>query len=158
MDSLKQYLLAVTAAAILCAIVNGLMGEKGTLGAAVRLLTGIFMILTLASPLVRLRLDGLEEITSDISGCADAITASGENSAREAMAEIIKSRTEAYILDKAESLDVRLSVQVELDEGSPPAPKAVRLNGNVSPYAKGVLSDMITRDLGIAPEDQIWNG
>ena len=158
MGSLKQYLLAVTAAAILCAIVNGLMGEKGALSAAVRLLAGIFLILALAAPLVRLRLDGLEEMTSDLNLRAEAITASGENSAREAMAEIIKSRTEAYILDKAESLDVNLSVQVELDTGNPPAPRAVRLSGNVSPYAKGVLSDMISKDLGIPPEDQIWNG
>ena len=76
--------------------------------------------------------------------------------AKDAAGEIIKARTQAYILDKARSLDVALTVEVFLDDATIPAPCGVRIEGAISPYAKKVLSQMMKDDLGIPPEEQIW--
>ena len=72
------------------------------------------------------------------------------------MADIIKAETEAYILDKASQLNVELSVEVTIDEEN--IPTAVTLSGEVSPYARRQLQEIIESDLGIAKENQRWTG
>lgn len=158
MESIRDYLLGITAAALLCSILTRLLGSKGTLGTAVKLLSGVFMALTVVGPLVNIRIDALGDLTQGISYDASAAAADGENSAMEAMGEIIKEQTRAYILDKAESLGAELAVEITLNSDDPPVPCAVRLAGQVSPYAKSVLSACIAEDLGIGVEDQIWTG
>ena len=81
---------------------------------------------------------------------------SGENAAREAMAERISQQTKAYILDKAQALEASLTVEVILDDAGIPTPCGVRISGKVSPYAKGVLSDYMEKELGIPREEQRW--
>lgn len=154
MEAIREYLLSVIAAAILSGIAVSLLGKKGTIGATVKLLSGVVMILTVAGPLADIRLDGQLALFSELTD--DAYVASGENSAREAMAEIIKAKTEAYILDKAEELGVTLSVTVSLSQEQIPTPSAVILTGNVSPYAKQSLAQMLVEDLGISTEAQTW--
>jgi hypothetical protein len=72
------------------------------------------------------------------------------------MAERIIQQTQAYILDKARSLDAELTVEVFLGDGTIPVPIGVRLEGNISPYARKLLSQMLQDDLGIPAEEQIW--
>ena len=72
--------------------------------------------------------------------------------------QIIKDKTEAYILDKAASLGVDLQVDVILSDTAPPLPVEVLLIGAASPYAKAQLSTMIADELGIAKEAQRWTG
>lgn len=158
MEAVREYLLRVTAAAVLCGIATGLLGKKDTLGAVVKMIAGIFMALTVVSPWVNIRLNALKDITSDISVSADDAVSEGEISAREAMAEIIIAETRAYILDKANDLGATLDVEVTLDADDSLTPCAVRLSGNISPYGKRVLSKMIEDDLGISTEEQIWTG
>lgn len=158
MESIRNYLLGITAAALVCSILTRLLGSKGLLGTAVKLLAGIFMALTVVSPWVNIRLTSLGDFTQGISYDASAAAADGENSAMEAMAEIIKQQTQAYILDKAESLGAQLSVEVTVSGDDLPVPCAVRLEGQISPYAKSALSTCIAEDLGISVEEQIWIG
>ena len=54
MDSIRQYLLSITAAAVICAIINALSGKKGTTSAVVKLLSGLFLTLSVISPLLNL--------------------------------------------------------------------------------------------------------
>lgn len=156
MDAIREYILSVTASAVLCGIVTALIGKKGMPGTAMKLLCGIFMALTVVGPWVDIRLDGLLELSSEAAQSADAYAASGENSAAAAMADIIKEQTTAYILDKAEALGVQLTVEVALSSDDIPVPTAVCLYGNVSPYAKKVLTERLEEDLGIPSEEQTW--
>lgn len=158
MDEIRAYLLRITAAALLCGILTKILGKKGMLTTTVKLITGVFMALTVVGPLVSIRLDTLDEFTEGISYDASAAVAEGEISAMETMSEIIKQQTQAYILDKAETLGAQLSVEVILSEDTPPVPCAVRITGKISPYGKSVLSAYINDDLGIGVEDQIWTG
>ncbi len=157
MNGIGEYLISVCCAAILCAIVTGILGKKGAVGGAVKLITGIVMILTLFSPLVDIQLDKLDSVLDGISLDGEALAAEGENSSRTAMAAIIKQQTEAYILDKAGDLGADVSVEVTLSEDSVPVPEAVHISGNLSPYAKKQLTDMLTQELGIAGEGQSWS-
>ena len=158
MEAVREYLLRVTAAAVLCGIAAALLGKKDALGTAVKMLAGIFMALTVVGPWVNIQMDFLTDITEEISLSADELVSDGENSAREAMAEIIIEQTRSYILDKAEELGAVLTVEVTLDEAGSLTPCAVKLSGNISPYGKQVLSEMIEDDLGIGTEEQTWTG
>lgn len=115
------------------------------------------MALTVVSPLLQVRLEGLKDLTLDIQLEASDAAAVGENLGRQEMEAIIIDRTQAYILDKAEELGLCLSVKVELSGEEYPLPIGVRLEGDASPYARMVLTDYISQTLGISVEDQQWN-
>ena len=76
--------------------------------------------------------------------------------AGEAEGNIIKSRVQAYILDKADSFGTSLEVEVILDQDH--IPVSVELQGNISPYARAQLTEIIEEDLGIPKEHQLWIG
>ena len=155
---IRQYIMKLLAAALLCGIAQGFFIEKSVAGAAIKLLCSMVMVLTVVSPWASLRLqdagDYLEQIQTDGSLTA----AIGENMAIGELRQIIKSRIEAYILDKAESYGARLTVEVILSDDQIPIPSSVRISGSISPYGKKMLSDMIRKDLGIEVEDQKWMG
>ena len=151
-----KYLLSVVGAALLCGIVTNLLGEKGAMGAAVKLLAGIYMTLTIIAPWGDLRLDELSQLKDQITADGERITLSGQNAARDAMAESIIANTRTYILDKAETFGAELTVEVMLDDSTIPVPCGVRIRGSISPYNREKLSSIIQRDLGIPTEAQIW--
>lgn len=151
-----KYLLSVVGAALLCGIVTNLLGEKGAMGAAVKLLAGIYMTLTIITPWGDLRLDELSQLKDQITADGERITLSGQNATRDAMAESIIANTRTYILDKAETFGAELTVEVMLDDSTIPVPCGVRIRGSISPYNREKLSSIIQRDLGIPTEAQIW--
>lgn len=156
MDAIAEYLLSVTGAAIICAVVLRLLAGKGSAAAIGKMVAGIFMALTVIGPITQVRLSDALELLPDISADAQAAVAQGEASAKNALREGISAQVEAYILDKAAQLGVALTVEVELTEDTIPVPVRVRLSGNVSPYAKTRLQSILRDDLGIDKENQIW--
>ena len=156
MQSIKEYLLGVIGAAILCCIVTQFAGKEGILRITLKLLTGVFMLIVLVAPVTDIRIRPMN-IFSDITADADQITSTAANSSRESVAGIIKEQTQAYILDKANTCGVTLSVEVTVSEGEIPEPVSVTLSGKVSPYNKKILTQTIENDLGIPSEAQIWN-
>ena len=158
MQAVSTYLLQITAAGILSGIVNKLLGSKGMIGSVIKLMTGVFMMLAVVSPLVDIRLDLLKDGYEDIRIHGQYAASEGEDQAKKAMAEIITERTQAYILDKAESLGADIAVEVTVSDAMPPVPCGARISGKVSPYAKRVLSEYMKSELGISMEAQIWTG
>ena len=156
MDGIRSYLLGIVAAAFLCTIASYLAGKNSFSGSAIKLITGAIMLLTLASPVMKLRIDNPYEIFDDVSEQAERITSYAADSAQESLSGIIKEKTQAYILDKANYYGVEVSVEVSLSDGDIPQPASVCISGNISPYNKKLLSDTIEKDLGIPTEAQIW--
>lgn len=152
---MREYLLAVTVAALVSAIATKLI-KNGTIAAVLRLICGIFMAITVVSPWLSIRFDELQDIATIIWADGSGAAQSGENLARETMSQYIIQQTQAYILDKAEALGVSLDVQVSISEEELPVPIGVKLSGAVSPYARSVLTQYISDNLGIDTEDQIW--
>lgn len=157
MESLKQYVISVTVAALICGIVAGLVKKNGT-GELIRMVCGLVLAFTVLRPIVGLKLDQLPtELLPNLQEGAD-MASQGEKITREAMEDIIKSETEAYILDKAAALGMSLTAEVLLGEDTIPVPVGVILSGAVSPHARSELTNVIEKDLGIPKENQLWTG
>lgn len=156
MESLRAYLIGLVAAAILTGIVTQLMGDKGTQGAMIKLISGLFLVFTVIAPIANIDLSGLRDFSADFSEAGEEAALIGEDITRESLAAVIKQRSEAYILDKAAGLDVELEVDVTVSDDKMPVPSAVLLRGKVSPYAKARLQSIIVQNLGIDREKQIW--
>lgn len=158
MDAIRQYIVSVAAAAILCGILRELLPGKSAAASLLKLVSGIFLAFVVISPVRNMEMTNLRLYMDTFSHQGEVIAASGENISRETMAEIIRDQTEAYILDKAQTLAASLSVEVTLSDTAIPAPQSVRLQGAVSPYARNVLERILEDDLGIAKENQTWIG
>lgn len=156
MDDIREYLIGVVAAAVLCGVVTDLVSQKGTLAIAIRFMTGLLMVLAVIRPWVSIRFDGLSDWSELITGDGKNAAASGEWMAQNAYYESIKQRLEAYILDEAKVLGCELKVDVTLSANTPPVPVKAQLEGAVSPYARQKLTRILEEQLGIKQEDQIW--
>lgn len=154
MEAIKEYLLSISAAAVVCGLVSALAGGKGATGKLLRLLCGLFMAATAIKPIVDIQIADIRNFADQLTVDADLAVSNGEEIASAEMKRIIKEKTETYILDKAKTLGAELKVEVTLD-GMVPA--AVTLTGNISPFAKVSLCETIMQDLGIALEAQAWN-
>lgn len=157
MDGMDGYVLSIAAMAILCAIAVKLTENQGTQGTMIKLIVGLLLTFSVIRPLANIKLTQWSDVTLEISDYAKAAVGEGEDMTKQALASGIISRTEAYILDKAEALGLSLEVEVTVSEDDIPVPIAVRLTGNASPFAKSSLASMIQQDLGISREDQTWS-
>lgn len=156
MEGIRQYLLTIVAAAIVCSVVTNIVGKNGANAAVVKLLTGLFLAVTVISPWTKMQIIDFSAYADGLSAQAEDAAAYGESIANEEMSAIIKSRTEAYILDKAASLGLDLTVEVTVSGSNPPQPYTVTIHGAAAPYAKQQLQNMIANDLGIPEENQLW--
>ena len=156
MEAVRQYLLSVTAAAIVCSIINRVIGKTGTYAAIVKLITGLFLVFTVISPFAKLQITDLPAYMDSLTVDADLVVKDGQQTARDAVREIIKAEAEAYILDKAAALDLTVEAEVIVSDTDIPHPCAVTLKGSASPYAKQRLQQLIANDLGIPEEKQTW--
>ena len=127
--SLREYLLSVTSAAVVCAVVQRLCVSKGSGQSIMKMLLGIFMALTVFSPLTEISLKDFDPFTGQIEQQAQAAVEEGKTVAKNALAECISQRIVTYILDKASQMDVQLTVQVELTQTEIPVPCKVYLQG-----------------------------
>lgn len=156
MNSVGAYILRLTAAAVICGLISGIVGTKGTLSSVVKLITGLFLCFSVISPFLKMNVTSFTGYLEDLQVSGDEIVAEGEIEAKKELETIIKSKTEAYILDKAASYGAEVAVEVSVDTSQMPVPDAVRVSGQISPYGKKQLQQIIANDLGIALEAQIW--
>ena len=155
---MRSYVISVVAAALIVAIITGLLHQKDISAVLVKMIGGLFLAFTVIRPLISLDIGNIGAYIAAFSVDGEAAAEEGENIARDAYRSYIKSETEAYILDKADAYGAALSVEVTLDDGDTPVPVGVRIEGSVSPYAKVCLCQMMEEDLGILEENQLWIG
>ena len=156
MAGFSGYVLSVISATIITAIISSFFNGKNAISGIIKLVSGLFLTFVIISPLTKLDFsrvnDYLEEFTLEGVEAASV----GENLAKEAEGDIITGHVQAYILDKAKFYGAQLDVEVVLDQNN--IPVSVKLGGNISPYAKAQMAAIITEDLGISKEQQIWIG
>lgn len=158
MEQISQYLVSLICAAILSGIIISLLGKTGTQAAVGKLLCGIFLTITLLRPWASVQLDAFGEYLTAFSSDAEILIEQALVYSDDAQQEIIKAEVESYILDKAASLEVEITVNVELQKSQPQIPCAVTIYGAVSPSAKASLQQMLEEELGIPKEAQQWIG
>ena len=155
---IREYLIGVTAAALVCAIVKAFLPDKGAIATVIKTLLGLLMILAVVHPWTSISTEGMFDWTQDFTTDAQAVVSDAQVQAKEAVRARIKEQTEAYILSKAEALGAQVEVSVEISDEALAAPLGVSITGTVSPYARQVISQMIADDLGISREAQEWIG
>lgn len=158
MDRAGEFVISITAAAILVGVLTGLTDRKDTFSTLIRMIGGLFLAFTAIRPLVSLEIVNIGAYIDAFSLSGTAAAENGENIAQDAYCSYIISRTEAYILDKAEGYGASLTVEVSLSSSEAPVPESVRIRGQLSPYAKLCLQEMMEQELGISKENQIWIG
>lgn len=152
MEGLRQYIISVVAAALLCSIVTALM-PAGRTEQIMRMVCGLFLAYTVLRGVTGLDLQMPDWVDLTATDARQA-AALGESLGEDALAQVIKAQTEAYILDKAAALGLALEVEITLDESG--VPQSVMLRGQASPYERQQLQNTIARELGIAKENQRW--
>ena len=146
MEGLREYLLRLLWAALVCGIVN--RTAKGSVCAPViRLLCGVFLTVVLVQPLCGLSFEEPLRWTEDLNALGAEIVAQGSQEAQAQKEAIIKTRLEAYIVEKAAQAGASVTADITL--GGDGLPRAVTVTGALSPAAKGRLKRMLTQELGI---------
>ena len=156
MMDFRAYLIRLTAAAVLGAIVRRLAPAGGA-GRAARLGAGLLVLLTAFSPLASFNTaSAAQELARQ--GYADPLTTvEFSKNVNDLLSELITEQTEAYILDKARELGLSLTVEVTAQvEETYPVPYAVKLRGSPTAAQKAALSSAIAADLKIPEERQEW--
>lgn len=155
MEGFSAYLLSVICAAAVYGIVFHFFDWKGTLGASLKLVAGLFLAFAVLTPICRWS-GGSMDLGGILNSDGSYAVEQGKAMTQQALSEIIKSRCEAYILDKAAEMDLSLTVAVSLSADELPVPQSVRISGNISPYKKSKLKSILVNDLGLEEEVQIW--
>lgn len=156
MGGLGGYILSVGAAALITGILNGMTDPRSTSGVLTKMACGLFLMIVMIKPVVGLELEDLADLAEPYAEASAASVDYGEELAGEALRERIRQQTQAYILDKAGSYGAELEVSVTVADGQMPVPESVMLKGDISPYAKTMLQEMMISDLGIPKERQKW--
>ena len=155
MQRVQQYLLTVTAAAIICAFVRSITHNKGSSAAIIKIISAVFLSVTVISPWSNWSVSEFTEYIQESSIEADTIVAEGVAAAQKETETIIKSQSEAYIEDKAMSLGVTLQADVTVTDSQ--LHTVTITIEHISPYHKQQIIRYIAADLGIAEAAQIWN-
>ena len=158
MDTLRQYIVSVTTAALICALIKSL-SAKSSYHRTIGLLCGLFLAISILSPFLRPDPDfWVQTFAQNFRTEASAAAAIGQKSHHEYLAVIIKQKVEAYILDKAAQWNITPEITVFLSDGEMPVPVSVEIRGEISPYEKQRLAQILEIDLGISKENQRWIG
>lgn len=156
MTDFRGYLIRLTAAAILGAMVRRLAPSGGA-GRAARLGAGLLVLVTAFAPLVSLN---PVSATQDLvrHGYADPLTTEKfSKTVNDLLSELITEQAEAYILDKAQEFGLTLTVEVTAKvENTYPQPDSVRLSGSPTAAQKAALTEIIAAELKIPEERQEW--
>lgn len=156
MDGFRDYVIQLSATALICAVVLRFARGSGAVKMMIKLLCGIILSYSIIHPITDLSFSGIRQFASEFQADAQNAVQWGEEVYSEAWTQSITQGVEAYILEKARDLKLDLCVEVELSDDEIPVPVAVLLTGDVAPYAKSVLGDTISRDLNIPKENQTW--
>ena len=154
MGQLRSYILSVVTAAILCALVSAIAGQKSSTAPILKLLSGLFLALTVIRPFAQVKVEDFLGFAEDLQLEAADAAAVGSAYYQDSLAEVIQTETRTYIMDKAQTLNASVTVEVILDEQS--IPRDVTICGQISAEAKARLSSIIASDLGIPKERQTW--
>lgn len=155
MIGLRPYILSLVAGAIICGIITAI-NPKSSSKKYFNFICGLFLTVTLLRPIVGIRLPELPDLNEYISQ-AENITAEGKRISLSSQEKIILQECETYILDKAEELQMTLSVKVTIGEREgKPVPVQAEMIGIFSDESQQCLSEIIADDLGVSGENQEW--
>lgn len=152
---MEAYILRVCCCAVIAGVIRTVSGT-GPGSHTRNLIIGLFLAFAVISPLREISPNPQWELPEELYQEGLDITADATDEVNREISDIIIEKTRAYILDEADSLGAGIRVtRLRLDPQTL-MPDQVELTGNISPYAKAMLSDYLENTLGIGKEAQIW--
>lgn len=151
-------MISVIAASFILSILTSVTDEKSSGGKLLRLLGGLYLTIVVIHPVVGFDFGTLQSFFDELTPDTQAASEYGQELAQEQFSDIIKSKAEAYILDKAGLYPADVTVEVMICEEEIPVPESVIIRGVFSEDAKYDLQNMIEADLDIPKEHQTWIG
>ena len=152
-----RYIISVVTAALLCGVLTGFMKDCW-IKKLLKLLCGVFLTFTVIRPVIDFAIPEFPDL-GNIYEEAEEAAQEGKRFAEDSFTDIITAQSEAYILDKAKAMEVFLTAEIATSSvDGIPVPESVVLEGEISPEKKELLSQIITDELGIPKENQVWTG
>lgn len=158
-ELIRQWILAVTCAAMLVAVLQTLMPQGGA-GTAGRLAGGLLLLIATVQPLLSLDYDSLAQSVSQLRLEQSVSSQELAELNRDLLEELIEEQTKTYILDKAEELGMTCQVTVTCEqlEAGVPFPKFVTVSGSFTQEQADRLSQTIEADLAVPIQNQTYEG
>ena len=157
MNSFFSYFYSLCAAVLLCGLLCRLL--RGSFAAdLIRLLSGLVVLLVMIRPLSGKPGIPLNGFLPRNEPDSESYILQGREAADDALTEIITQNLEAYILDRARSMGFDLTVKVILSDTRPPVPIGLKLCGELSPYSKLMMEEILVEELNIPKENLQWIG
>jgi hypothetical protein len=154
MDDICRYMLSVIFTSMICGILLNSLREGGA-KALTKTVCGLILSVTVISPLRNVSFEIPEGIPSFRDSAVFAAE-EGEALAQDTMKRVIKSKAEAYILEKAAQWDADIQIEVELGLESPYAPVSAKITGEISSQARSAIEDLLANQFEIPKEAQMW--
>ena len=157
MGAVRSWLLAVIAAALLCAVADALM-PSGAVKRVGRLVCGLVLIAAILSPLAALDLEEGQRWLEGYLASVRAREAELEETVNSQIKVIIEQKCAAYIVDKAAQLGLKCRARVECEpsEDGVYLPVRTEVAGSMTADVQGKLIRVIEEDLGVPAESQIY--
>ena len=152
MAPLREYLLTIVAASMLCSIACALCG-KSSLSSSMRMLTGLIMTVCIIKPVLPLQLEAQNFDISEITARGGDIVSQGNADAQAFASAIISDRISAYIEEKAAKLGADIEADTVLAEG---IPAEINISGSALPYIRTQMIAWIEKEIGIKREAVYW--
>ena len=159
-EFIRLWIMGLTGAAFLAAIAMTLT-PKGRPRAVVGLVSGLVTVVALIAPVLEFDYMAYARHMSDFQVSLEARSQEWETAQERLTSLIIRERSEAYILDKAESLGlVGLTVEVATAKSGDgwSYPYRVWISGDYSAEQQSALSEFLAGVFGIPAERQDWSG
>ena len=156
MQSIYAYLLTVLSVAIISSIATHICGDNQAIVNVIKTIGAIIMTITIISPLVSFRIDSLRYYIKNTDSEAAGIVSEAKVESENEMRSIIKEHVQTYVINKAEAHNADIDVTVDAFKQDTLIPESITIEGEVSPYIKEILVKIISEDLGIPEDRQIW--
>lgn len=156
MVSIRQYLITLISASMLCSIAITFVGNKGAHSTIIKLICGLFVTVCVLSPVIKIEIEDVSSYFATLNADAASISSQGQEHYLDSTAAVIKSQLESYVLEKAAAMNANISVEFVMSSENCLLPESVKLSGSIAPFTKQRIEQFITSDLGIPKENQMW--
>ena len=158
-ELIRNWVLGLTAAAFIASLAMTLT-PKGKIRAVVGLATGLMTIVALIAPVMDFDYAAYARHMAASDFVLESKIGEVEYAQERLTSLIIIQRSQAYILDKAESLglsDLTVVVETMLDENRIPYPYEIWLTGPYTAEVQEILEHFLVGTFGIPTERQHWS-
>lgn len=154
MAALGQWLVSVTAAALLWSVMSALLPE-GTVKPVGLLGCSLLLLLTVVRPVAGLRWEALERRAEAMQRELERSQQTLETQCEAMYRQVIDLQGQAYSRDITAGLDVTMEIVWDWSS-QPPVPAQVRVIGAVSEEERWTLAQRLAAELGLAAEQIVF--